>query len=86
MVESGKWTCDKCRSERLRLLEEKLQDSFLQIDDLRRMKKALVEQLRLATARREVRKRDTVPGDRKVGVGLVMGDTIIRNVELCFQI
>jgi hypothetical protein len=36
VAESGKWTCDKCRSERLRLLEEKLQNALLQIDELTR--------------------------------------------------
>ena len=45
VTESGKWTCDKCRSERLRLLEEKLQNALLQIDDLTRKNKALEEQL-----------------------------------------
>jgi hypothetical protein len=50
------------------------------------MKWALVEQLRLATAGREVGRRDTVPGDREGRVGLVMGESIIWNVELCFQI
>jgi hypothetical protein len=36
VAESGKWICNKCRSESLRLLEEKLQNAFLQIDDLTR--------------------------------------------------
>ena len=31
VVESGKWVCDKCRSERLRLLEEKLQDVYIKL-------------------------------------------------------
>jgi hypothetical protein len=42
--------------------------------------KALEEQLRLATAGREVGRRDTLPGDRKGGESLVLGDSIIRNV------
>jgi len=86
VVEIGKLACDKCGSESLRLLEEKLQNALLQIDDLRRMKRALVEQLRLAAAGREDGRRDTVPGVRKGGECLVWGDSIIRNVELCFQI
>ena len=49
------------------MLEVKLQNVLLQIDDLRRKKKALEEQLRLATAGREVGRRDTVPGGRKAG-------------------
>jgi hypothetical protein len=72
--------CDKYRSERLRLLEEKLQNPLLQIDDLRRKNKALEEQVRLATGGREFGRRDTVPGDRTGGECLVLGDSIIRNV------
>ena len=80
VAENGKWICDKCRSDRLRLLQEKLQNAVLQIDDLTRKNKALEEQLRLATGGREVGRRDTVPGDRKGGECLVLGDSIIRNV------
>jgi len=72
--------CDKCRSERFGLLEEKLQNAVLQIDDLTRKNKALEEQLRLATAGREVGRRNTVPGDGKVRECLVLGNSIIRNV------
>jgi hypothetical protein len=36
VAESVKWKCDKCGSERLRLLEEKLQNALLQIDKLKR--------------------------------------------------
>jgi hypothetical protein len=79
-AESVKLICGKCRSERLRLLEEKLQNSLLQIDDLTRKNKALAEQLRLATVGREVGRRDTMPGDRKGGEGLVLGALIIWNV------
>jgi len=77
---SGKWICDKCRSDRVRLLEEKLQNALLQIDDLARKNKALEEQLQLATPGREVGRRNTVPGDRKGGECLVLGDSIIGNV------
>ena len=34
VAESGKWACDKCRTERLRVLEKKLQDALHQIDTL----------------------------------------------------
>jgi len=48
VAESGKWVCNKCSSERLRLLEEKVQDALHQIDILTRKNKALEEQLQLA--------------------------------------
>jgi hypothetical protein len=57
----------KCRSKRLRLLEEKVRNALLQIDDLTRKIKTLEEQLRLGTAGREFGKRDTVSSDRKSG-------------------
>ena len=65
VAESGKWICDKCRSERLRLLKEKLQYALLQIDDLTRKNKVLEEELQLSTAGREVGRRDKVLGYRK---------------------
>jgi hypothetical protein len=80
VAESGKWIWNKCGSERFRLLDEKLQNALLQIDDLTRKNKALEEKLRLATAGREIGRRDTVLGDCKVGKCLVLGDSIIRNV------
>jgi hypothetical protein len=36
VVESGKWNCDRCRSERLRVLEEKLRDAQIQTEELNR--------------------------------------------------
>ena len=80
VAESRKWICGKCRSEKLRLLEEKLQDALLQIDDLTRKNKALEKQLRLATAGREVGRRDMVLGDYKGGECLVLGELIIWSV------
>jgi len=77
VAESGKWVCDKCRSERLRLLEERLQDALHQIDTLTRKNKALEEQLQLAAAGREVGRRDMVPYHLKGGECLVLGDSII---------
>jgi len=71
--------------ERLRLLEEKLQNSLLKFDDLTRKNKALEKELRLATAGREVGRRNMVPGDRKGGECLVLGDSTIRNVETKFS-
>jgi hypothetical protein len=46
-VEIGKWNCDRYRSERLRVLEEKLRDAQIQIEELKRRNKTLVEQLLL---------------------------------------
>jgi len=56
VAESGKWKCDRCGSERLRLLEEKLQNALLQIDKLKRKNKALEEKLQLVAAEKEAGK------------------------------
>ena len=40
---SGKWICDKCRSERLRELEEKLKVALVQIEELTMKNRALQE-------------------------------------------
>jgi len=48
VAESGKWNCDRYRSERLRVLEQKLRDAQIQIEDLKWRNKALEEQLQLA--------------------------------------
>ena len=40
VAESWKWNWDRCGSERLRLLAEKLQNAVLQIDNLKRKNKA----------------------------------------------
>jgi hypothetical protein len=77
VAESGKWICVKCRSERLRLLEEKLQNALLQIDELTRKNKVLLEQILLAAAGREVGKRDTVPSYLKGGEYLELCELII---------
>jgi methionyl-tRNA synthetase len=47
VAESGRWSCERCRAERLRVLEEKLRDEQIQIDELKRRNKALEEQLQM---------------------------------------
>jgi DNA repair exonuclease SbcCD ATPase subunit len=75
VVESGKGVCDKCRSERLRELEEKLQDTLQEIDALTRKNKTLEEQLQLATAGRKTSRHEKMQGHPKGGECLVLGDT-----------
>jgi hypothetical protein len=79
VAESGKWNCDRCRSVRLRVLEDKLRDAQIQIEELKRRKKALEEQLLLTENGKDVGKWDMVtvkPGGEKC---LVLGDSIVRN-------
>jgi len=56
VAESGIWNCDRCRSERLRVLEEKLRNAQIQIEELKRRNKALEEQLLLSESGKDVGK------------------------------
>jgi hypothetical protein len=39
VAENGKWNCERCKSERMRVLEEKLRDAEFQMDKLKRKNK-----------------------------------------------
>jgi hypothetical protein len=79
-VVDAKWNCDRCRSERLHLLEEKLQNAVIQIDELERKNKELEEELQLTAAEEEAGKRNTAPVRQEGKNCLVPGDSIVRNV------
>jgi Zn-finger protein len=44
MADREKWSCDRCRWDRLRQLEQKLENALLQIEELKRKNKGLEEQ------------------------------------------
>jgi hypothetical protein len=81
MTDSGKWTCNRCRWDRLRQLEEKLENVLQQIEELKRKNKGLEELLRGAVAGCETGRSDTVRRQHEGAQCLVLGDSIIRNVE-----
>jgi hypothetical protein len=60
MTDSGKWSCDRCSCDRLRQLEEKLENALQQFEELKRKNKGLEEQLRGAIDGCEAGRRDTV--------------------------
>jgi len=64
VAESGEWNCDRCRSEGLRVLEEKLRDAEVQIEELKRRNKALEERILNSVAL--VRER-TIPTEAAAG-------------------
>jgi hypothetical protein len=66
MAESGKWSCEMCRWDRLRQLEQKLENSLHEIEDLKWKKKELEEQLRGAVAGCKFGSRDAVRSQREV--------------------
>jgi hypothetical protein len=54
LVDSGKWNCERCKWERLCLLEEKLQNALNQTEDVKPRNKMLEEQLRVAATGNEI--------------------------------
>jgi hypothetical protein len=46
MADSGKWNCERCKWDRLRQLEGKLENGLQQIEELKRRNKGLEDQLR----------------------------------------
>jgi hypothetical protein len=81
MTDSRKCSCDRCRWDRLRQLEEKLENVLQQIEELKRKNKGLEEQLRGAVAGCETGGRDAVRRQGEGAESIVLGDSIIRNVE-----
>ena len=60
VAESGKWNCDRCRCDRLWVLEEKMRDAQIQTEELKRKNKALEEQILLTEKGKDVGNGDTV--------------------------
>ncbi|PNF31036.1 hypothetical protein B7P43_G17867 [Cryptotermes secundus] len=73
--EREKWSCDKCRIETIRVLQEELQNALHQIDELRARNRELEEQVQRAGAG----KSDAVVTQKDTKC-LVMGNSILRNV------
>jgi hypothetical protein len=69
-----KWSCERCKADRLRKLQEDLQDTPRQIDELRARNSELEEKLLLVGAG----KRDTVPAKKTSAKCLVIGDSMVR--------
>ena len=71
MRERDKWNCDKRRTEKVRMLQEDLQNALRQIDELKARNREFEEKLILAVAE----KRDTVSAKC-----MVVGDSVLRNM------
>lgn len=77
-MDNGKWFCSKCKENRLRLLEEKLEAALLQIQELRELNAALEEKLRAVSVGDAAQPIVEAPVARKPI--LVIGDSIVRHV------
>jgi hypothetical protein len=75
-TEREKWNCDKCKSERVKILQQDLQKALRLIDELKVRNKVLEEELIQARAG----KRDRVSVKYKDAKCMVVGDSLVRNV------
>jgi hypothetical protein len=80
VAENEKWSCNRCRSERLQVLEKELRNAQTLIEELKQKNEALVKQLRLMESGKTIGKQAMVnvkTGETKCSV---LGDSIITNV------
>ena len=75
-VERENWNCEKCRTEKVKILQENLQKALRQIDELKTRNRELEERLRLV----ETGKRNSVADKQIVAKCIVVGDSLLRNV------
>jgi predicted RNase H-like nuclease (RuvC/YqgF family) len=69
------WSCDECRTKRIRRFQEELPNARRQIEELQSRNRELEKQLQLAGAG----KRDTAVKQKDTKC-LVMGDSVLRNI------
>ena len=67
--------CGKCRTVKVRMLQDDLHNALRHIDELKARNRMLEEKLLLAGTG----KRDTVPGKQTVAKYMVVGDSMLRN-------
>jgi len=75
-AERKNWNCDKCRTEKVRMLQEELQNALRRIDELEARNRELEEKSLMAGTG----ERDTMPTKQNVTKCMVVGDSIVRNV------
>ena len=73
-AERENWSCDKCRMEKARMLQEELQNAMRQIEELKVRNRELEAKLEMAGVR------DTIPKKQNAEKCMVIGDSIVRNV------
>ena len=61
-AERENWNCDKCRTEKVRRLQEELQNALRQIDELKARYRELEAKLLMAGTE----ERDTIPTKQKI--------------------
>jgi len=75
-AERENWNCDKRMTEKVKMLQEELQNALRQIDELKVRNRELEAKLLMAGTG----ERDTMPTKQNVTKCMVVGDSIVRNV------
>jgi len=75
-AERENWNCDKCRTEKVRMLQKELQNALRQIDELKARNRELEAKLQMVGTG----ERDTMPTKQRSMKCIVVGDSIVRNV------
>jgi hypothetical protein len=73
-AERENWNCEKCRTEKVRMLQEDLQNALPQIDELKARNRELEAKLLMARSG----KRDMMPTKQKFTKCIVVGDNIAQ--------
>jgi predicted RNase H-like nuclease (RuvC/YqgF family) len=76
-AEKENWNCDKCRTEKVEMLQEELQNALRQIDELKARNRKLEAKLQMAGTGES----DAMPTKQKFTKCLVVGDSIVRTSE-----
>ena len=74
-AEREKWNCDKCRTKKVRRLQEDLQKALRQINELKVRNRKLVEKLLQAGAG----KMYTVPAKQRTAKCMLVSDSLLRS-------
>ena len=75
-AERENWNCEKCRTKKVRLLQEEQQNALRQIAVLKDRNRELEEKLLLVEGGR----RDAVPAKQETAKCMVIGDSVLRNI------
>jgi len=75
-AERENWNCDTCRAEKVRMLQEELQNALRQIDELKARNRELEAKLPMAGNG----ERDTMPKKQKVTKCMEVGESIVCKV------
>jgi hypothetical protein len=73
-AETENWNCDKCRAEKVRMLQEELQNAPRKVDELKARNRDLGAKLQMAGTG----KRDTMPTEQKFTKCMVVADNVAQ--------